>query len=42
MKLRRMDPSLTGETVPPLRWLGILVIIAGILLVAKSTGPQSG
>lgn len=31
-----------GETVPPLRWLGILVIIAGILLVAKSTGghPQ--
>jgi len=31
---------LLGETVPPLRWLGILVIIAGILLVAKSTGPQ--
>ncbi len=27
---------LLGETVPPLRWLGILVIIAGILLVAKS------
>lgn len=26
-----------GETVPPLRWLGILVIITGILLVAKST-----
>ena len=26
-----------GETVPPLRWLGILVIIAGILLVARST-----
>jgi len=33
---------LLGETVPPLRWLGILVIIAGILLVAKSTGPQGG
>lgn len=31
---------LLGETVPPLRWLGILVIIAGILLVAKSTGSQ--
>ena len=28
---------LLGETVPPLRWLGILVIIAGILLVARST-----
>ena len=26
-----------GETVPPLRWLGILVIIGGILLVARST-----
>lgn len=26
-----------GESVPPLRWLGILVIIGGILLVAKST-----
>ena len=26
-----------GETVPPLRWLGIMVIIAGILLVARST-----
>jgi drug/metabolite transporter (DMT)-like permease len=26
-----------GETVPPLRWLGILVIIFGILLVARST-----
>lgn len=26
-----------GETVPPLRWLGILVIITGILLVARST-----
>ena len=26
-----------GETVPPLRWLGILVIIGGIMLVAKST-----
>lgn len=25
-----------GETVPPLRWLGILVICAGILLVARS------
>ncbi len=33
---------LLGETVPPLRWLGILVIIAGILLVAKSTGGQGG
>ena len=33
---------LLGETVPSLRWLGILVIIAGILLVAKSTGPQAG
>ncbi len=33
---------LLGETVPPLRWLGILVIIAGILLVAKSTGSQGG
>ncbi|HRI56477.1 MAG: multidrug resistance protein [Anaerolinea sp.] len=32
---------LLGETVPPLRWLGILVIIAGILLVAKSTGGPS-
>ena len=31
---------LLGETVPPLRWLGILVIIAGILLVARSTGTQ--
>ena len=26
-----------GESVPPLRWLGILVIIGGIMLVAKST-----
>ena len=33
---------LLGETVPTLRWVGILVIIAGILLVAKSTGPQGG
>jgi multidrug transporter EmrE-like cation transporter len=26
-----------GETVPALRWLGILVICAGIFLVARST-----
>lgn len=25
-----------GESIPPLRWLGILVICAGILLVARS------
>ena len=25
-----------GETVPTLRWLGILVIVGGILLVARS------
>jgi drug/metabolite transporter (DMT)-like permease len=29
-----------GETVPPLRWLGILVIIAGIFLVARSTSSS--
>jgi drug/metabolite transporter (DMT)-like permease len=29
------------ETLPPLRWLGILVICAGILLVARSaTRPR--
>lgn len=33
---------LLGETVPPLRWLGILVIIAGIFLVARSTGGHGG
>ena len=26
-----------GETVPPMRWVGILIICGGILLVARST-----
>lgn len=26
-----------GETVPPMRWFGILIICSGILLVARST-----
>lgn len=26
-----------GETVPPMRWLGILIICSGILIVARST-----
>jgi len=25
-----------GETVPPLRWLGVLVICCGVILVARS------
>lgn len=29
-----------GETVPPLRWVGIAVIIVGILLVARSTAGR--
>ena len=29
--------SFLGESIPPLRWLGILVICIGIFLVARST-----
>lgn len=27
-----------GETIPPMRWIGILVICSGIVLAARSSG----